>query len=599
MFYKKINKMSKTTNKVDGPSAPVVQNTKTITTPSAYPKQQMDVVRNMRDILSIRKIDAQSLGNLRNETMSSREITPEIVKEVADYYRWLFGNTMHYAVCPSCESKGLNARVTARQAFGTGEEFVLLDQLDDTESIAPCPCCDNKMQLIYDPETIVDNFNQKLRGSEESFMSLLRREDDSIAGLGFGYITNFMRELKLEWNKYPYMKKELQRLEYQRSEERFLACLNQIYGEEHTGNETVFACNCMSVAPDAKGKLPTVMRNLFACLTPEQLQLKILGDTKRGAYAHSILRASGLKDGTILFDKGEEDILIGGYVSEMQESFCLPSEKFKKRRVIALTEINTEMAKEEANNTLDGDYEGSSEDWSYLAKDYDTKVLSITKTSEKRQRIIDAVENEGKILIVGCGSAIYLQEDLLLNRNVEIIATDFNKEMLALSQKNFQHPNLQHRCVDARELPEEFKSMFNTVISTNSIIPPTRRDIISIYTSIYQCLKNGGQFLAYLPSYTALQEFVERCPELGEMYNKNLDNEQYRFIDTTGWQCFHTKQLIFHELQQAGFNPEDILIEKIPSESVAESEDIARIYGSKTVSKKYWCFFVRAQKHTG
>ena len=223
-------------------------------------------------------------------------------------------------------------------------------------------------------------------------------------------------------------------------------------------------------------------------------------------------------------------------------------------------------------------------------------MLSITKTAEKRKRIIDTITNEEKILIVGCGSVTYLQEDLLQSRNVEIVAADFSQKMLAVSQRRFQHPNLECRQADTRSLPKEFKGQFDTVVSTNSIIPPMREDVVAMYTSIYQSLQDGGQMVAYLPSYTMVKELLERHPELREVYGDSLDDEQCRFVDTVGWQCFHTEELILNELHQAGFNREDISIERVPSESAAEAEGLTKIYGTETVLNEYWCFFVRVKK---
>ncbi len=264
------------------------------------------------------------------EVMTLKEITPETVKEVTDYYRLVFGNTMHFAVCPDCEQKGLPARLTARQAFGTGKEFVPLAQMDDPGKRPDCPCCKNKMEYFYDPETINDNFRQKLTESDESFLSILRAEDESLAGLAFAYFTNLKRELELEWgSKYPYMKKELQKPEYQRSWERFLAGVSQVFpGETFQGHEKFLAWNCMSVSPASKGFLPHLMCNMFNAMPTSMRDERLLGDVKRDSPAHMIFKTLGGGDGEGFFED-QGDILIGGPMRDAMDNFNLPPEMFK------------------------------------------------------------------------------------------------------------------------------------------------------------------------------------------------------------------------------------------------------------------------------
>ena len=304
----------------------------------AHSKERDGLARDMRIKLKQSKPpslkEAQPSQELRGEALTSREITPELVRDLSDYYRELFSNTMHFAVCPPCESKGENARLTAREIFGAGKEFVPLAQIDGLENMPLCPCCQQKTQLIYDPDTLRNNFDQKLLGSEKSFLSLLRKGDDSIAGLAFAYITSLKRELALEWgSKYPYMKSELQRPEYQRSLERFLDCVGQILsGYSSDGNEAVLAWNCISVSPEAKGGLSLLLRNLFNKIPEEVRDLMILGDVKKGSYAHTIFRAAGGRDGTLFFEEGESDILVGGKTAWAIDSYTLSPEQFRKKK---------------------------------------------------------------------------------------------------------------------------------------------------------------------------------------------------------------------------------------------------------------------------
>jgi len=524
---------------------------------------------------------------IRNEIMTSAEITPEIVKEVSDYYRWLFGNTMHYAACPTCEGKGVDARLTARQAFGTGEEMVPLDHLDNAEAVVACACCQNPMQLIYDRVTIARNFDEKLRGSDESFLSLLRREDNSIAGLGFAYVTQLDRELELEWgSQYPYMNKDFQRPEYQRSRERFLNCVGQMFpGKEFDGSETLLAWNCISTSPDVKAsKIMVLVRNLFDAIPVDMHHLRVLGDVKKGSKAHRFFRSLNGVDGETFFERDDE-VLIGGNVGVVTDILNARLTRSKMRN---------SHENPPPKPTVEGD--GGPEDWDRLAENYDRGVYSITKSPDKRQRIIAPIQDGERVLIAGCGSETYLQQDLLSQRDVKVTAGDFSQKMLDVSSGKFQHANLTHVTCDTRDLP--FKDQFNTVISTNSIIPPKREEVTAMYKSIHEALKTDGKFVAYLPSFTLCEEMLERYPDLRKAYESRMDYERCRFEDTVGWQCWHTEELITQELKEAGFAEKGISIETIGCESDEEAAELGRIYqlDPDLIGKEFSCFFVTAKK---
>ncbi len=310
------------------PDLPAAKSSTATESPN-HPSAQEEVVKEMRiKIPNQTSQEVQHVQTLKGEVMTSQEITPETVQEVSDYYRWIFGNTMQFAVCPPCESHGQNALLTARQAFES-KAPIPLDQMDSAQ-MPTCPCCQKEMQAVYDPETLRDNFRQKLTESDESFLSVLRKADNSLAGLGFAYVTNLTRELRLEWSsKHLYIKKELQKPEYQRSLEHFLACANQVFpGNSFDGSETVLAWNCMSISPEAKGGLMLLMRNLFNKMPNEVKNLRVLGEVKKGSYAHGIFLTVGGCDGTIFFEKAD-NILIGGSVRKVLETFNLSLEQFK------------------------------------------------------------------------------------------------------------------------------------------------------------------------------------------------------------------------------------------------------------------------------
>ncbi|MBN1258906.1 hypothetical protein JXA05_04080 [Candidatus Peregrinibacteria bacterium] len=274
--------------------------------------------------------DVKVVKLFRGEALTSKEITPELVKEVSDYYRWLFSNTYQYVTCPPCEEQGQHALMTARQAFGTENAFVPLNEMD-SDHPRQCPCCQTEMPFIYDPEKLTENFMKKLKESDESFLSVLRRNsDNSIAGLSFAFVTSYLRQFELEWqSRYMYMKE--QKPEYQRDPQKFIDCINMIHPEKHLkGHETFLAWNCMSISPEAKGDLMLLMRNMFNAIPPSLWDLNTSGEVKKGSPAHAIFKTVGGHDGTNFFEEDSGDILIGGNVGRVKDVFNMSPDEFRK-----------------------------------------------------------------------------------------------------------------------------------------------------------------------------------------------------------------------------------------------------------------------------
>ena len=233
-----------------------------------------------------------------------------------------------------------------------------------------------------------------------------------------------------------------------------------------------------------------------------------------------------------------------------------------------------------------------SKHWDGFAKNYEEAVYSLTNFPEKVARIIETIRKinreEIRILIVGCGSATNLQQAILENfPQSQITACDFSEAMLRISEENFSHPNLSHQFGDTTNLG--FDGEFDVVISTNSIIPPTRKMVREMYASIHQSLKPGGKLIAYLPSFEAANDFAAINPQI------TLDAKAKSMWDTNAWQCFHTRELILTELAAAGFR--EISTQQIVAESRKEIAELQRLYG-ENAEKCFYLHFTEAKKST-
>jgi len=235
--------------------------------------------------------------------------------------------------------------------------------------------------------------------------------------------------------------------------------------------------------------------------------------------------------------------------------------------------------------------------WNNLAEEYDKRVYSITSFPEKRERIVASALPGEHILIAGGGSEVYLQRDLLSTlQDISIIVSDFSPEMLRVSAKNFNDARLDHRLLDTRALGIE--GTMDRIIVTNSIVPETRDDVIKMYSSLFDALKQGGEFVGYFPSFTMIEELAASQPEILAENRENIDFENKRYKDTVGWQSWQTEATLREELSRAGFKPNTIMIERVPCESDLEANTLAALYDLplELIKAAFSCFFVKAMK---
>lgn len=221
-----------------------------------------------------------------------------------------------------------------------------------------------------------------------------------------------------------------------------------------------------------------------------------------------------------------------------------------------------------------------SDAWIQFSENYDEKVFSLTSIPQRRKQILENLK-QGKVLNLGCGSAHYLNVDLVKQRNI-VVATDFCQAMLDVAQPRFTHPNLTYLLADSRNLPfEDFE--FDSVVSVNSILPPERKDVNIMAEEVYRVLKKNGVFVAFLCSYDNVKK-AKRDLNL----EIELDDEQMRVMDTTGWQCFHTPDSIEELMKGTGFS--DYKFNNVFLKTRKELNEFRRLYGvdtSKCLSYEY------------
>lgn len=223
--------------------------------------------------------------------------------------------------------------------------------------------------------------------------------------------------------------------------------------------------------------------------------------------------------------------------------------------------------------------------WGKFAKDYEKKVISLTKVPRRRKQILKEIKR-GKILNLGTGPTPYLNMALIKNNTVT--ATDFSKEMLDAAKNAFTHKNLEYKKADSRNLPFADES-FDSIISINSIIPEKRKEADIIIKEAYRVLKPRGRFIAILPSYDNAKKAVKI-----HRIRLKLDEKQLRVWDSGQWQCFHTLETIGEMMGRSGFKK--YKVRKLFLKTKEEIRQIRKIYGINASKHLVYEYFLVAEK---
>jgi len=161
----------------------------------------------MTDHASAPSTDTLTKEPLRSEVLSSKELTPETIREISDFFRLIFNNDWpEFVVCLPCDStlpKGM--KLSAPEVYETNGESVPISIMDTLPKIPDCPNCSKKMQLFHDPKKTFQRLKERL--TKGGYVSLLRdRETDKIEGFAYGYGCTLKNQFESEWgNRYNYM----------------------------------------------------------------------------------------------------------------------------------------------------------------------------------------------------------------------------------------------------------------------------------------------------------------------------------------------------------------------------------------------------------
>ena len=213
----------------------------------------------------------------------------------------------------------------------------------------------------------------------------------------------------------------------------------------------------------------------------------------------------------------------------------------------------------------------ASQIWAQFSNNYTDKVFSVTQFPSKLHTILNELV-WGDILDLGCGPTTFLLKELIARNSGFVMASDFCEEMLQKASTSLKASKLVYLLADNKSLPLKGGSV-DTVISINSILPETRPEVDEMFAEVARVVRRGGRLLAVLPSFE--MSFIAR--DKWDMVLE-LDIENHREYDTTGWQCFYTKEDIIDLMHRYGFRR--FTIKPLIFNAPEEIEHIRTVYPS-------------------
>jgi ubiquinone/menaquinone biosynthesis C-methylase UbiE len=213
----------------------------------------------------------------------------------------------------------------------------------------------------------------------------------------------------------------------------------------------------------------------------------------------------------------------------------------------------------------------AAEVWKPFSRQYETKVISLTSFAARRQRILREVV-PGMVVDAGCGPLGLMLREIARLRGTRVVGSDFSCEMIAESRRRSEGCAVQYLLADNRYLPLRGSSV-DTIVALNSFLPETRREVELIFEEVARVLRKGGRLVAVLPSFEMSLVARDRWKMVLQ-----LDLENHREWDTTGWQCFYTTSDIRDLMHRYRFQRH--YVEPLVLGASQEVAHIRQVYGA-------------------
>ena len=219
-------------------------------------------------------------------------------------------------------------------------------------------------------------------------------------------------------------------------------------------------------------------------------------------------------------------------------------------------------------------------DWDLVAPDYLNYLLSPFAPEMVRNHrnlllnYLDEIPDEElmamNIADFGCGPGNLI--GFLKGRVKTITGVDSSQKALDLAKQKATDASIAFCGLrgDIREVRVE--SLFDLIVSTNSILPERRSDIVPMWKAMGSALKPGGKIIAILPSFDTVEYLLtlweqhysatRSREQVDRLINafvkvKNINRHELSYAeDGRNVQCYHTRATIESDLKSAGLRLE-------------------------------------------
>ena len=159
-----------------------------------------------------------------------------------------------------------------------------------------------------------------------------------------------------------------------------------------------------------------------------------------------------------------------------------------------------------------------------------------------------------RILDLGCGTGLELQEYYQLNPSAKVTGVDLSQGMLSALKKKFADKDIILICDSYFDVPFGV-SLFDGAVSVESLHHFTKEEKLHLYSKLHRALKDDGYFV--LTDYFSLSDEEE------QMHRQNLIALKVeQGITDDAFYHYDTPLTVKHEMEalmEAGFSSVEVL----------------------------------------